>query len=429
MQGEDLCRHFLDFTSTLQMGGGWEGVYTWPNLMPDESPGSYAAAAEDEYTMRHIVPAFLRAYEVLGDDHYLRVAENCGQLLVKTQDRNGAWCQGYVIMPDQAHPVSPGHGSIEEGTQTDPLRVLFWLWRITGRAEYREAAIRSAGFVLSGQKPDGAWPLAVNSETMKPGGGYSGYSTLNDGTSLWGMKAMLLGWHLTGERKYLEALEKAGRWIISAQLPGAACGWAEQYGDDGRPAWAREWGLAMPERYRGYLYYDPGTGEPITARGYKIHRLSDPSFSAAKPYRTDASFFAKLAEQVRARSGGPLVPGRGGPVIRSEFVKRSAAEVGLTADVEAVRARASKSLTILAAFQRGEFPAGGILAEHPRHGRHFWPGKGAPEVVRVLDYLQRAKVLAAEMSADRIPLYEEDWLGPIDPVRDWYKTPLLGGGR
>ena len=45
MEGEDLCRHFLDFTATLQMGGGWEGVYTWPSLMPDESPGSYAAAA------------------------------------------------------------------------------------------------------------------------------------------------------------------------------------------------------------------------------------------------------------------------------------------------------------------------------------------------------------------------------------------------
>ena len=33
--------------------------------MPDESPGSYAAAAEDEYTMRHITPAFLRAYEAV----------------------------------------------------------------------------------------------------------------------------------------------------------------------------------------------------------------------------------------------------------------------------------------------------------------------------------------------------------------------------
>ena len=85
MQSEDLSRHFLDFTAKLQIGGGWECVYTWPNLMPDESPGSFAAAAEDEYTMSDIVPAFLGAYEVLGWDRYLRIAENCGQMLVKTQ--------------------------------------------------------------------------------------------------------------------------------------------------------------------------------------------------------------------------------------------------------------------------------------------------------------------------------------------------------
>jgi len=156
MEGEDLGRYFLDFTAKLPMGGGWEGVYTWPHLMPDESPGSYAAAAEDDYTMRHVTPAFLRAYEVLGDDRYLRVAENGGQMLVRPQDAGGAWCQGYIVMPDKE-----------------------------------------------------------------------------------GMKAMRMGWHLTQEPKYLDALKKAGQWIIHAQLSGKACGWAEQYGDDGKPAWAR----------------------------------------------------------------------------------------------------------------------------------------------------------------------------------------------
>lgn len=464
MEGEDLCRHFLDFTATLQMGGGWEGLYTWPNLMPDESPGSYAAAAEDEYTMRHVTPAFLRAYEVLGDDRYLRVAEHCGQMLVKTQDEHGAWCQGYIIMPDKAYPVVPGQGSIEEGTQTDPLRVLFWLWRVTGRPEYRDAARRSAEFVLAGQKPDGAWPLSVNSHTMKPGGGYGGYSTLNDGTTLWGMKAMLMGWHLTEERKYLDALLKAGRWVIGAQLPGKACGWAEQYGDDGKPAWAREfeppaacltsvgdasealfllydltgndqflaplrkcvaWGLNMPEPYKGYLYYDPETGEPVTAKGYKVYKFNDPAFKEASPYRTSPEFFANLQGRINARASGPLIPSRDGRIPRREFEKCPVTVESIASALEATAAAAKQPVANLAAFHRGELPAGRILGEHPRHGRHFWPGNGAPEVQRVLDYLQCAKVLSGEMDVTAVPRYADDYFGFIDPARDWHKTPLL----
>lgn len=468
MQGEDLCRHFLDFTANLQMGGGWEGVYTWPNLLPDESPGSYAAAAEDEYTMRHITPAFLRAYEVLGEDRYLRVAENCGQMLVKTQDKNGAWCQGYIVMPDQAHPVSPGIGSIEEGTQTDPLRVLFWLWRVTGKSEYREAALKSAQFVLGGQKPDGAWPLTVNSQTMKPGGGYGGYSTLNDGTTVWGMKAMLLGWHLSGDRKYLDALRKAGQWVIRVQLAGRARGWAEQYRDDGQPAWAREfeppaacltaigdaadalllmfdltgddhylaplrdcvqWGLALPEQHKGYLYYDPESGEPVTAKGYKVFRFSDPAFKAARPYRTAADFFSRLQERIKSRADGPLVPGRPGLISRREFDRQAVTGKTIATEMEKTARAAANPMANLAAFKRGELPAGRILAEHPRHGRHFWPGHGAPEVQRVLDYIQSAKATANEMDVSVMPRFADDYFGFIDPSRDWYQTPLLDGEK
>jgi hypothetical protein len=464
MQSEDLSRHFLDFTAKLQMGGGWECVYTWPNLMPDESPGSFAAAAEDEYTMRDIVPAFLRAYEVLGDDRYLRVAENCGQMLVKTQDKNGAWCQGYIIMPDQAHPVSPGTGSIEEGTQTDPLRVLFWLWRITGKSEYREAAVKSAQFVLRGQKSDGAWPLSVNSDTLKPtGGGYRGYSTLNDGATLWAMKSMLMGWHLTQDRQYLDSLAKAGQWLIKSQLRGKARGWAEQYSDDGKPAWAREfeppatsmsavevaaeallllydltandqylaplrtcteWGLNMPPEHKGYLCYDPETGEPITATGYKVVRFSDPAFKSASPYRTKPDYFNQLQAQINARSDGPLIPSREGPLPRREFENRTITATALTSQLQTVITATAKPIAHLAAFQRSEFPAGTILNEHPRHGRHFWPGHGAPDVQQVLDYIQSVKVITGELNETAIPRYADGYFGLIDPVRDWFKTLL-----
>ncbi len=469
MQGEDLCRHFLDFTAKLQMGGGWEGIYTWPNLMPDESPGSYAAAAEDEYTMRWIIPAYIRAYEVLGDDRYLRVAENCGQMLVKAQDENGAWCQGYIVMPDGFHLVTPGGGSIEEGTQTDPLRILFWLWRVTGRQEYYEAARKSAEFVLAARNPDGSWPLSFNSITMQPGGGYAGYSTLNDGTTLWGMKAMLMGWHLTGEEKYLDALYDAGQWLLNSFIDGAACGWAEQYSPDGKPAWARQfeppavcatainyaaealalmydltgddkyldplgrcadWGRSLPAEHKGYLYYDPETGEPVSGVDYRMCRLSDPEFEKARYHRA-GDFTSRLDRIVAARANGPLVPSIWGMVPRKEFAQQSITVERVIAQLENRKSAATKPLANLAAFSRGEFPAGAFLAIRSRHGRCFWPGFGAMDVQRVLEYIHYAKVVADEMKPETIARYNDSggfsdcaYCGHIDPTRDWYNTPL-----
>jgi Concanavalin A-like lectin/glucanases superfamily len=467
MQGEDLCRYLLDFTAKLQMGGGWECVYTWPNLLPDESPGTYAALAEDEYTLRDIVPTYLSAYEILGEDRYLRVAENCGQMLVKAQDEHGAWCQGYMVMPDRLYPVSPGSASIEEGTQTDPLRLLFWLWRLTARQEYFDAARRSAAFVLAAQKPDGAWPLVCSSTTMKPGGGYSGYSTLNDGTTLWGMKAMLLGWHLTGEQQYLDALRKAGEWVIAAQLPGQTGGWAEQYSDDGKPAWARgfeppaacltavtdaadaltlmydltgdrkylaplrrclQWGLGMPAEYKGYLYYDAETGEPITAKEYQLFRLKDAGFKGASPYRTSPEYFTRLQARLDARAGGPLVPGLQGLTSRREFERRATGLAPIVAGLEARRAATTKPLTYLEAFQRGK-PAGALLSTQARHGFCFFPGRGMPYAQAVLEYLLSAKAAAGDMDPKSVPCFDDGYFGVVDPARDWYQTPLLGGVR
>jgi len=285
--------------------------------------------------------------------------------------------------------------------------------------------------------------------------------------TLWGMKAMLLGWHLTDDRKYLDALRKAGQWVIDAQLPGKACGWAEQYGDDGKPAWAREfeppatcvtsignaaealflmydltgedkylaplrrcvqWGLDMQEQYRAYLYYDPKTGEPLTAKGYKVYRFGDPDFEETRPYKTSRDLFARLQTRINVRSNGPLIPSRRGLTPRAEFERCPMTIESVASSLEAVAAAAQAPITNLAAFRRGDFPAGRILGEHVRHGRNFWPGKGAPDVQRVLDYIQCAKVVCGETDATAVPVYAEDYFGFIDPKRDWYKTPLLHVG-
>ena len=474
MRAEDGCRALLDLTATIQMGGGWEGVYTWPNLMPDESPGSYAAVAEDEYSMRYIAPAFLRAYEVFGDDRYLRVAEQCGQMLVTTQDENGAWCQGYVVMPDGYHPVSPGGGSIEEGTQTDPLRVLFWLWRLTRRPEYRDAAAKSAAFVRAAQKPDGSWSLTFDSRSMRPGGGYTGMSTLNDGTTTWGMKAMLMGWHLTEDREYLDALTRAGEWLLRAALRGKAVGWAEQYGDDGKPAWARafeppaicisaisyaaealfllydltgdstylapvrecvDWGQSLPTEKSTFRYYDPDSGEPVAARDHKLLRYGEAGFREAARYPVSPDYFDRLDARLTAREEhGPLIWSTWPEQqvwrtmsTRQAFDREPVTDRRLAARIAADAEDVAKAVGALNAFAGGTFPAAAFANVAPRHGRYFWPGKAAIAMLPVLDHVQHSQVLAGERDIAGVPRMTDRYLGLIDPKRDWYRTPLLEG--
>jgi len=44
---------------------------------------------------------------------------------------------------------------------------------------------------------------------------------------------------LTGDEKYLRAIERAGQWLIDWQLPEPTPGWAQQYDWDRQPSWGR----------------------------------------------------------------------------------------------------------------------------------------------------------------------------------------------
>jgi len=119
---------------------------------------------------------------------------------------------------------------------------------------------------------------------------------------------MILLYHLTGGRRYVDSLIRVGQWILDARLDGSVRGWADWYHKDNEPAWAREFEppaysgratisatRALVEIYRlsgakkylkplgtcliwlkkeypdgMYFFDDHKTGRPITARQYKI---------------------------------------------------------------------------------------------------------------------------------------------------------------
>jgi len=473
MKADDLCRQWFDFAATLQVQGGWQCHYEWPGLTPTEAPGTYSVLAEDEYTVRYTMPGFLRAYQVLRDERYLRAAELAGQLLLETQDSNGAWCQGYIAMPDGLFPVSPGNASIEEGTQTDPIRFLAYLHRVTGKEVYLEGCRKGGELVLAAQNSDGSWPLSFSSRSMSRFGGYSGYSTLNDGTTNWGMKTMLIMYQVTGEEKYLDALRRSGDWLINVQAGPPTYGWAEQYTPDGKPAWARDfeppaccttalsyaaqglllmydvtgddkyleplrkylgWAESLPEDKRGWRNYDFETGEPVVAVNRRMIIVGSPEHEeliasgARIEYPRGWNPTSFLQGSLNERREGPLVPSWNGTIPRTQFADKAIPAAELAQLLPKRREQAIASLDKLEYWRDGRLQSGAILENMSRSGPTLTVGKGCNFALDVLDLLQIARAAVGEAQRESVPLYQDRYFGYIDPERDWYSTPLMRSG-
>ncbi|HUS80720.1 MAG TPA: LamG-like jellyroll fold domain-containing protein [Armatimonadota bacterium] len=472
MRAEDLVRAWLDEAIKLQIGGGWQSNFDWPIMTSTESPGSYSILAEDEYTVRYTMTAMLRGWEVLGDQRYLRSALQAGEMLAKVQDTGGAWMQGYIVQPDGYKPVSPGHAEIEEGTQADPIRFLAYLYRVSGDEKFIEGAKRGGEFVIAAQNADGSWPLGFNSLTMKANTGYGSLSALNDGTTIWGMKSMLLMYRMTGEQRFLDSLLRAGEFLINSQLPAPTSSWCEQYSPDGEPAWARNWeaphacttavsyardGLLMmydltgddkyleplrkclsfwesvPKEHDGYHYYHRETGVPIDAHGYQIYPIGDPEFGKMT-YLRGSNPGPSIRAALDIRANGPMVPLRTGPVPRAELDLLSEADPhGLRdplASLGRVASRAIRGVTALDAWSRGEVDGpGGIISTHPRWGVGFNLGAGSNMVLEVLDYIQAARASLGDTPVGAISIWADREFAYVDPAMDWYATALNSANR
>lgn len=470
LKADDLCRQWFNFAATLQVQGGWQCHYEWPGLLPTEAPGTYSVLAEDEYTVRYTMPGFLRAYEVLRDERYLRAAEMAGQLLLQTQDSNGAWCQGYIAMPDGLFPISPGNASIEEGTQTDAIRFLAYLYRVTGKEAYLEGCRKGGELVLAAQNSEGSWPLSFNSSSMtRPGGSYSGHGTLNDGTTNWGMRTMLIMYQMTGDEKYLDALRKAGEWLIEVQAGPPTYGWAEQYTPDGQPAWARDfeppascttallyaaqglflmydvtgdgkyleplqkhlnWAKSLSEDKRGWRNYDFETGEPIVAVNRRMITVGSPEYERLIEsgirinYPRGGNRVPFLQNGLEARREGPLVPSWSGTISRTQFVKQAISAEDIADLLSERMAQATASLAKLENWRDGRLQPGGVLENMSRSGPTLTVGKGCNFALDVLDLLQIAQAAIGEAQPESIPLYKDRYFGYINPGCDWYSTPL-----
>ncbi|MHC4880866.1 MAG: pectate lyase [Planctomycetota bacterium] len=218
--------------------------------------------------------ALLEAYLVSREPVLLDAATAAGHALVKGQLVSGGWDYRIEFDPSKRSgwqflvDVKAGEKRSSKARNVTTLdddntqSALRFLMKLDTVLNHRDRAIHSCveyalASLLKAQSPNGAWPQRFSEppnpddfpvlkasypETWPreyPRLDYRSYYTFNDNTIADVIDTMFLAADLYDAPQYAAAAERAGDFIILAQMPEPQPVWAQQYNAKMQPAWAR----------------------------------------------------------------------------------------------------------------------------------------------------------------------------------------------
>ncbi len=216
----------------------------------------------------------LEAYLVCREPVLLNAAKAAGHALVKGQLVSGGWDYRIEFDPPKRSgwqflvDVKAGEKRSSKARNVTTLdddntqSALRFLMKLDTVLEHRDQAIHTCvnyalASLLQAQYPNGAWPQRFSDppnpdefpvlkasypETWPrkyPKLDYRSYYTFNDNTIADVIDTMFLAAELYDAPQYAAAAERAGGFIILAQMPEPQPVWAQQYNSKMQPAWAR----------------------------------------------------------------------------------------------------------------------------------------------------------------------------------------------
>jgi rhamnogalacturonyl hydrolase YesR len=173
--------------------------------------------------------SFFRAYRIVGDEAFLRAAEEAADALIRGQNDLGGW--GHKIYFDG--PKSKIVSFDDDQTQS-AIRFLMELDQELDNPSLSSAIEKALKMMMSSQMDHGGWPHRYPREWS-----YHDFATFNDGGINDCISVMQAAHRHYGRVEYMESLQKAGWFLILSQLPPPQPGWAQQYNQYLQPAWAR----------------------------------------------------------------------------------------------------------------------------------------------------------------------------------------------
>lgn len=216
--------------------------------------------------------AFLDAYEATGDERCLKAARDAGECLLKGQLHSGGWTYFIEFDPEKRQveafrdvPLRKKHknrSTLDDDTTQSCLR---FLARLDKTLDFKDQSIHEASLfghtaLLRAQFPNGGFPhfwdgtVATRNDAdypVKPASfpeewqrkwpkDFKGCYVLNDDLIPDLVNTLFVAHAVYADEKYLKAAEKAGEFLVLAQLPEPQPGWAQQYNARMQPEWSRK---------------------------------------------------------------------------------------------------------------------------------------------------------------------------------------------
>ena len=224
--------------------------------------------------------ALVEAYELTCEPSLLAAANAAADCLMRGQLRSGGWNASIEFAPDARKKLAYRVGVERTKSKTTPFNVttfdddksqsaMRFLMRLDKVKDFEDERLHAAitfalESTLKAQYPNGAWPQGYaefpdpQKYPVKPASFpetwsrtmtakyYHQFYTLNDSALADVIGVMLLANEVYGDTnqelaaKCRRAAERAGDFLILAQLPEPQPAWAQQYDFEMHPCWARK---------------------------------------------------------------------------------------------------------------------------------------------------------------------------------------------
>ena len=266
-----LHRAVRFFSDTVSADGGYLWKYSHDLARREgEGPAGPGTSWVQPPGTPTVGEALLQAWLTCDDPLLKKATLQTGHHLANGQLRSGGWDyrietepgarRRYAYRLGVGDPEGRNRTTLDDNTTQSALRFLMHLDRAL---EFKDARVHAAvEYALQGlskaQYPNGAWaqrysefPDPAKFPVRKAGypktwsrtfpkKRYYTFYTFNDNSIADVISTMFEAAEIYGEPRFARAAEKAGDFILLAQMPEPQPAWAQQYDENMHPAWARK---------------------------------------------------------------------------------------------------------------------------------------------------------------------------------------------